>query len=55
MGAVGGEIVEKILDAYKLDNEDVVRESALVALDTMDYWSNFNATTEVIDNGGTNA
>ena len=46
LGAVGGELVEQILSEYKLDGEDVVRESALVALDTMDYWTNFNVVTE---------
>jgi HEAT repeat protein len=41
LGAIGGEETERILRDYEADAEDVVRESALVALDTMDYWSNF--------------
>lgn len=39
LGAIGGDEVEQLLKLYHDDAEDVVRESAIVALDTMDYWS----------------
>ena len=41
LGAIGGNAVEVLLQQYIQDTEDVVRESAEVALDAMDYWSNF--------------
>ena len=42
LGAIGGPDVDVILQQYKNDTEDVVRESAEVALDAMDYWTNFS-------------
>jgi len=41
LGAIGGEETEKVLREYESDAEAVVRESAQVALDTMDYWNTF--------------
>lgn len=46
LGAIGGERIESLLKNYELDEEDVVRESAVVALDTMDYWHQFDAQRE---------
>ncbi len=40
LGAIGGADVEAILSGYKEDEEPVVKESCVVALDTMEYWSN---------------
>lgn len=31
--------MELLLNGYKGDGEEVIRESAVVALDTMDYWA----------------
>lgn len=41
LGAIGGPDTEAVLKEFESDAEDVVRESALVALDAMDYWANF--------------
>jgi deoxyhypusine monooxygenase len=40
LGAIGGNIVQQILEEFKNDEEVVVLQSCEVALDTMDYWSN---------------
>lgn len=48
LGAVGGEECEAILERFRADGEVVVRESCVVALDTMEYWTN----TEKGQNGG---
>jgi deoxyhypusine monooxygenase len=40
MGAIGGEEVERVLREYTTDGEQVVEESCLVALNTIDYWTN---------------
>lgn len=50
LGAVGGEEVERLLEGYLHDKEDVVQESCHVALDTIEYWasSDFNATHEQV-------
>ncbi len=50
LGAVGGEDVEKILEGYLHDKEDVVQESCHVALDTIEYWasSDFEATHDKV-------
>ena len=47
LGAIDGrwEDVERILSEFKEDENDVVRESCLVALDAADYWG--HATTPV--------
>lgn len=42
LGAIGGEDVEKLLEIYLVDGEDVVKDSCHVALDTIEYWSNTN-------------
>ncbi len=47
LGAIGGEAIEAILRDYEQDPEAVVKESALVALDTIDYWTNFQQDTAV--------
>lgn len=39
LGAIGSTECEKILDEYKKDNQQVVRESCEVALDIIDYWA----------------
>jgi deoxyhypusine monooxygenase len=39
LGAVGGEVVEIILQQYMKDEEIVVQESCHVALDTIEYWT----------------
>ena len=51
LGAVDGrwEDVERILSEFKQDENDVVRESCLVALDAADYWGH-TATTEETEN-----
>lgn len=40
LGAIGGQEVESILVEFQ-DNPDIVGESCNVALDTIDYWSEF--------------
>ena len=42
LGAVGGNKVEDILAQYKDNDDIVVTQSCEVALDTMDYWSEFS-------------
>lgn len=39
LGAVGGEECEALLERFKGDKEIVVKESCVVALDTMEYWA----------------
>lgn len=39
LGSIGGEEVERLLKLYQHDNEEVVKESCDVALDTMEYWT----------------
>jgi deoxyhypusine monooxygenase len=39
LGAVGGGECEAILEKFRADGEVVVRESCVVALDTMEYWA----------------
>ncbi len=39
MGAIGGEEVQRLLEEYRNDGEQVVEESCLVALNTIDYWT----------------
>lgn len=39
LGAVGGQECEAILEKFRGDGEVVVRESCVVALDTMEYWA----------------
>lgn len=43
LGAVGGAACEAVLERYRADGEVVVRESCVVALDTMEYWAATNA------------
>jgi deoxyhypusine monooxygenase len=40
LGAIGGTDVECLLEGYLNDSEAVVKESCVVALDTIDYWNN---------------
>lgn len=42
LGAVGGDKVEGILANYRDNDDIVVTQSCEVALDTMDYWSEFS-------------
>ena len=53
LGAVGGESVEKILEGYMFDKEDVVKDSCHVALDTIEYWANtdFESNHETVAAG----
>ena len=44
LGAIGGNEVEDILKEFSHDNEVVVQESCVVALDTADYWNNLAKT-----------
>lgn len=48
LGAIEGrwEDVEAILERYLNDEDDVIRESAVVALDAADYWGHSNAKNE---------
>lgn len=39
LGAIGGSKVEELLEVYRNDIEDVVKESCVVALDTIEYWA----------------
>ncbi|CAM9115957.1 unnamed protein product [Chrysoparadoxa australica] len=39
LGAIGGALAEELLKTHQQDSEAVVKESCVVALDTMDYWS----------------
>jgi len=39
LGAIGGSVVEELLSVYRDDVEDVVKESCVVALDTIEYWA----------------
>lgn len=48
LGAVGGTEVELILADYLHDKEDVVQESCHVALDTIDYWTDFDGAHEKV-------
>ena len=43
LGAVGGEVCERILNKFAQDQEVVVRESCEVALGIADYWANDQA------------
>jgi deoxyhypusine monooxygenase len=43
-----GEDVEKILIEFTHDENQVVRESCLVALDTVDYWGYSGETDETV-------
>uniref|UniRef100_A0A6U0UG46 Deoxyhypusine hydroxylase n=1 Tax=Pinguiococcus pyrenoidosus TaxID=172671 RepID=A0A6U0UG46_9STRA len=40
LGAIGGVSAEAILSKYVADEEDMVKESCEVALDSIDYWQN---------------
>eukprot|EP01041_Mallomonas_annulata_P005380 gene5380-10755_t len=44
LGAIGGEAVKAILCDYQEDKEQVVKDSCDVALNIIDYWSNFSAS-----------
>ncbi len=46
LGAVGGGECEAILDKFRADGEVVVRESCVVALDTMEYWASNGGEAE---------
>lgn len=50
LGAIDGrwDAIEPVLKEFAQDNDDVVRESCLVALDTADYWQH-NKSVENID------
>eukprot|EP01038_Epipyxis_sp_PR26KG_P004233 gene4233-6010_t len=48
LGAIGGTEAEEILSKFKEDSENVVVESCLVALDAIDYWSNYGSSTVTI-------
>lgn len=39
LGAIGGDKIEAVLEKFKVDEEEVVVDSCVVALDTMDYWN----------------
>ncbi len=39
LGAIGGSDVEALLTEFKADGEQVVEESCVVALSTIDYWT----------------
>ncbi len=39
MGAIGGEAVQRLLEEFRSDGEQVVEESCVVALNTIDYWA----------------
>jgi deoxyhypusine monooxygenase len=39
LGAIGGQVAEKVLQEFTEDKEQVVRESCQVALNIIDYWA----------------
>jgi deoxyhypusine monooxygenase len=39
LGAIGGKLVEELLNKFRDDEESVVKESCDVALDNIEYWS----------------
>mmetsp|Transcript_42840 Transcript_42840/g.134396 ORF Transcript_42840/g.134396 Transcript_42840/m.134396 type:complete len:257 (+) Transcript_42840:327-1097(+) len=45
LGAIGGVSVEDVLEKYVGDDETMVKQSCEVALDSIDYWSNFAAAS----------
>lgn len=45
LGNIGGPIVNEILEKYCNDEEVVVKESCVVALDAIEYWSNFQSSS----------
>jgi hypothetical protein len=47
LGAIGGTEVEHVLKQFLEDKEKVVKDSCLVALDTIDYWANSDFTLDI--------
>jgi deoxyhypusine monooxygenase len=45
LGNIGGPVVNQLLQEYRDDDEVVVKESCVVALDAMEYWSNFSSSS----------
>ena len=39
LGSIGTRECEEILNIYREDNKQVVKESCIVALNTLDYWT----------------
>jgi len=45
LGAIGTQRCFELLSKYKDDEDQIVRESCLVALDAQEYWQQFNSSS----------